>query len=222
MEVGGDYFDFIPLPRQRLAILLGDVAGKGVAAALITVKFSVEARGCLLNEPDPCVAVSKLNDLMCRAALTDRFVTLIAVVLDPCAHRLLLVNAGHPSPMLARFATGSVEKAAPPSVAGLPIGVEEGHVYGCRTMDLHPGDRLVLFSDGVTDAMDTRDRPFGAKGVQAILADSNCNSRKTGERLVEAVQRHAAKCSQYDDITLVCFGRDVAVPGERGASPEFS
>jgi serine phosphatase RsbU (regulator of sigma subunit)/pSer/pThr/pTyr-binding forkhead associated (FHA) protein len=207
MEVGGDYYDFISLPGHRLGILLGDVAGKGVAAALITVKFSVEARSCLLNEKDPARAVGKLNELMCRAALTDRFVTLIAAVLDPATHSVVLVNAGHPSPLLSRFATGVVEKAAPPVVAGMPIGVDENHVYNSRKIDLQAGDRLLFFSDGVTDAMDAHDRAFGAKGAQRILEGPYCTPRKTGDLLVQAVKRHTAQCSQYDDITLVSFGR---------------
>ena len=106
--IGGDNYDFIQLPGQRLAILLGDVAGKGVAAALVMAKFSVEARVCLETEPDLAAALQKLNTLMVRAALVDRFVTLAAVLLDPATHTATLVNAGHPSPLLypARFGSG--------------------------------------------------------------------------------------------------------------------
>jgi serine phosphatase RsbU (regulator of sigma subunit) len=89
-EVGGDYYDFIPLAGRRLAVLLGDVSGKGVAAALVMVKFSVEARVCLQTEPDAAAAVGKLNGLMTRAAMPDQFVTLAAAVLDPAAHTVTL------------------------------------------------------------------------------------------------------------------------------------
>src|SRR5947209_1601882 len=82
-EVGGDYYDFIPLPRQRLAVLLGDVAGKGVVAALLMAKLSADARSCMLTEPDPAAAVTKLNSLMTQSGIADRFVTLVAAVLDP-------------------------------------------------------------------------------------------------------------------------------------------
>ncbi len=206
-EIGGDYYDFLPLPGQRLAVLLGDVAGKGMPAALIMAKFSVEARVCLDSEADLAAAVRKLNVLMKRVAVSDRFVTLAAVVLDPATHTATLVNAGHPSPLLARHATGKVEEAAPVEVAGPPIGVVEGYPYASCEVQLLPGDGLVLFSDGVTEAMDVQGRPFRTKGVHAILESEKFSPYETGERLIRAVKQHASGCSQNDDITLVCFGR---------------
>jgi len=215
-EIGGDYYDFIPLPKQRLAVLLGDVAGKGVAAALVMVKFSVEARVCLERETDLAIAVSKLNTLMLRAALADRFVTLAAMVLDPAAHTVTLVNAGHPSPLLTRHTTSAVEEAAPAAVAGPPIGIEDGYRYGSCQIQLLPGDGLFLFSDGVTDAMNAQGRPFGTKGVCAVLKSEKGSRRETGERLIQAVKRHASGCSQNDDIALVCIGRScVTLPSRR-------
>jgi phosphoserine phosphatase RsbU/P len=206
-EIGGDYYDFIPLPGRRLAILLGDVAGKSVAAALVMVKFSVETRVCLEREPDLATAVSKLNALMHRAALADRFVTLAAAVLDPATHTVTLVNAGHPSPLLTRRATSAVEEAGAAGLAGKPIGVEAGYPYRSCEVQLLPGDGLVLFSDGITDAMDAQGQRFKTRSVHAVPASGATSPRATGERLIQAVKRHAAGCSQNDDITLVCFGR---------------
>ncbi len=211
LEVGGDYYDFVPLPQQRLAILLGDVAGKGVAAALVMVKFSVEARACLLSEPGlPATlgqAVSKLNAIMKPSLLAERFVTLVAVVLDPGTHVVTLVNAGHPSPLLSRRATGAVEEAAPAKVSGLPIGILDACDYESCQIKLGPGDGLVLFSDGVTEAMDAQDHLFRAKRAHAILGAEPFAARATGERLIQAVKQHASGPSQQDDVTLVCFGR---------------
>src|SRR3954468_1935630 len=99
-EVGGDYYDFMMLPQQRVAILLGDVAGKGVVAALLMAKLSANAKFCMLTEPDPATAVTRLNALMIHSGLGDRFVTLVAAVLDPEKHTVTLVNAGHPSPLI--------------------------------------------------------------------------------------------------------------------------
>jgi serine phosphatase RsbU (regulator of sigma subunit) len=207
LEIGGDYYDFIPLPGQRLAVLLGDVAGKGVAAALVMVKFSVEARVGLQSEPDAAAAVGKLSTLMFRAAVADRFVTLVAAVLDPATHTVTLVNAGHPSPLHCRHADGAVEDATPLKVAGPPIGVEENHWYGCCQVQFQPGDRLLLFSDGVTEAMDAQEHQFGTNGVRAVVAGGPCSPRETVERLVRAVKRHASGSGQNDDISVVCFGR---------------
>ena len=206
-EIGGDYYDFILLPDGRLAVLLGDVAGKGVAAALVMVKFSVEARACVVHELEPAVAVGKLNTLINLTAMEDQYVTLIALVLDPLAHTATLVNAGHPSPLLARHLTRAVEEAAPKAVAGPPIGVFDGQAYGSCQVELQPGDRLLLFSDGVTEAMDAQGRQFGAKGIEAFLKGELWSPRETGRRLLQAVKDHAAGLRPNDDVTLVCIGR---------------
>jgi serine phosphatase RsbU (regulator of sigma subunit)/pSer/pThr/pTyr-binding forkhead associated (FHA) protein len=206
-EVGGDYYDFVPLPGQRWAVLLGDVAGKGVAAALVMVKFSVEARGCLLSEPDPEVAVRNLNVVMSRSALMDRFVTLVLVILDPATHTATLLNAGHPLPLLIRHATGSVGEAGSGEARVLPIGIDVRSEYRSCQVQLQPGDRLVLFSDGITEAMDGNGRLFGKKRAMAAIEGATYSVRETGEHLLGAVKQYAAGCSQNDDITLVCFGR---------------
>jgi serine phosphatase RsbU (regulator of sigma subunit) len=204
-EVGGDYYDFLPLPGGRWAVLLGDVAGKGVAAALVMAKFGVEARVCLESEADPTVAVNRLNALMARGGVPEKFVTLAAVVLDPSAHRAVVVDAGHPSPLLLR-AGGTVEETTPEEAAGLPIGIDGGYQYESRTVALAPGDRLLLFSDGVSDSMDVGDRRFGTAAIRATVGVP-FRPQATGQLLLRAVQRHAAGCEQNDDITVVCFGR---------------
>ncbi len=206
LEVSGDYYDFVPLPGGRLGIMLGDVAGKGVAAALLMAKFSADARSCLLTNAVPAVAVTQLNTGMHQSGLTDRFVTLAAAVVDPATHSVTLVNAGHPSPMLRR-ASGELLEAAPKEVAGLPIGVLDGYEYGGCEIRLEPGDTLLIFSDGVPDAMDIREKAFGSSGIEAAIAGSGLTARALGERVVKAVKQHAAGRSQFDDITLVAFGR---------------
>jgi serine phosphatase RsbU (regulator of sigma subunit) len=207
-EIGGDYYDFIHLPQGRLAILLGDVAGKGVAGALVMVKFSVEVRVCLENEPNLASAMSKLNTIMLQSAVSDRFVTVVAVVLDPTTHTVTLVNAGHPPPFRFCQNTGAVSAAAGSAdVAGPPIGVS-AHNYGCAQVELQPGDTLVLFSDGVTDALNAQGQAFSQQRAQAVLeAGGALSPRERGERLVQSVKKHASGCPQNDDITLVCFGR---------------
>jgi len=99
-ELGGDYFDYIPLPGGRLAIVLADVSGKGVSASLLMAKLSSEARYCLVSEATPAAAVSRLNGIFCGSRWEDRFVTLVLTVLDPARHEVCLVNAGHMPPLL--------------------------------------------------------------------------------------------------------------------------
>jgi phosphoserine phosphatase RsbU/P len=208
-EVGGDYYDFIPLPRQRVAVLLGDVAGKGVAAALLMAKLSADARFCMLTEPDPAVAVTKLNALMTQSGFADRFVTLVAAILDAGSHTVTLVNAGHPSPLIYHRLTRTVGEATSLDVAGLPLGVEGGFTYGSCQVGLEPGDSILAFTDGVTEALDINNVQLQTKGIHAAVQGKAYSPRALGERVVNVVKQFAAGRSQHDDIALVGFGRTV-------------
>jgi sigma-B regulation protein RsbU (phosphoserine phosphatase) len=110
-----------------------------------------------------------------------------------------------------------VEDAAPAALAGLPLGIFEGHDYAPCQVELRPGDGLVLFSDGVTEARDAQGRPFGVKGCRAVVAGGGFCPREVGERLVGAVKRHSAGGSQQDDITVVCVGRVAPAAGDPAA-----
>ena len=187
-------------------MLLGDVAGKGVPAALIMVRFSVEVRAALLTEPDPAAAFGRVNSALQQLRQMDRFVTLMGVILDPAVHTVTLVNAGHPPPLLLRPGKVPVE-AAPRASGGPAIGLFENASYTCCSQRLEPGDCIVLFSDGVTDAMSMSGRQFGRKGVEAAVRGCRTLPATVGQTLLDAINRHAANCSQSDDITLLCFGR---------------
>ncbi len=209
--VGGDYYDFVPLPApsQRLAILLGDVAGKGVPAALLMAKLSSDARFCALSEPDPFAkAISALNDLLYQhTSQMDRFVTLATALLDYHAHEVTVVNAGHPAPLLIRRGAARPEQASSKEVIGLPLGVLEGYRYQSYQVPLRPGDAMVMFSDGVTEAMDKQNNQLHLKAIYTALQEGARSPKALGERIVKLVQQHAAGRPQHDDITLVCFGR---------------
>jgi serine phosphatase RsbU (regulator of sigma subunit) len=209
LEVGGDYYGFIPLPGGRLAMTLGDVAGKGVPAALLMAKLSSDARFSLLTESDPARAISKLNDLLCEfTGQMDRFVTLILAVLDPAAHMATLVSAGHPPPLLVRKSKPGSEDAMPPRSAGIPLGITEGFPYESCQVALQPGDSLLLFTDGVPDAHDRVNNLFGGKGIEAALRGAaGSGPGQLVESLFRAVQAHASGRNPHDDVTLIGFGR---------------
>ncbi|HEV3262258.1 MAG TPA: SpoIIE family protein phosphatase [Gemmataceae bacterium] len=206
-EIGGDYYDFIPLPRQRVAVMLGDVAGKGVAAALLMAKLSADARFCMMTEPDPAAAVTKLNSLMNQSGISDQFVTLTAAILDPGSHTVTLVNAGHPSPLIYHRATRAVAEAISNEVTGLPIGVHDGVEYDSCQVSLEPGDCILAFTDGVTEAMDVNNVQLRTKGVYAAVQGQASSPRALVNRVVEVVKQFASGRSQHDDIALVGFGR---------------
>jgi serine phosphatase RsbU (regulator of sigma subunit) len=208
-EVGGDYYDFIVLPQHRLAILLGDVAGKGVAAALLMAKLSADARFCIMTEASPAAAATRLNSLMIHSGISDRFVSLLAAILDPTTHTVTLANAGHPSPLVYRRATCTVEEVTNTEATGLPIGIVDGFVYTSCQVSLQPGDCLLAFTDGVTEAMDVNNVQFQAQGICAAVQGAAYSPRALGERVVKVVKEFAAGGVQHDDIALVGFGRTV-------------
>src|SRR5262249_38754360 len=123
LEVGGDYYGFVPLVHGGLAIAVGDVAGKGIPAALLMAKLSSDTRSCLRTEDSAAQAVRTLNNLLSpHPSPLDRFVTLAACVLDPKTHTVTLVSAGHPPPMLYHKGDGTLTDSMPRSVPGLPLG----------------------------------------------------------------------------------------------------
>ena len=206
-EVGGDYYDFVPLPRQRLAVLLGDVAGKGVVAALLMAKLSADARVCMLTEPDLAVGVTKLNALICQSAFADRFVTLVAAILDPVTHTVTLVNAGHPPPLIYHRATCTVGETISNEAVGLPLGVQAGFEYASCQISLKHDDSILAFTDGVIEALDVNNVELKTKGVHAAVQGDVYSPRALGERVVKVVQQFATGRRQHDDIALVGFGR---------------
>jgi len=207
-EVGGDYYDFIPLPDKRMAVLLGDVAGKGVMAALLMAKLSADARYSILTEPDLASAVSNLNHLLSQSGFADRFVTLVAAVLDPQTHVVTIVNAGHPSPLLYQRATCSVTDALPTEAAGVPLGVVDHFKYSSRTIALAPGDSIMAFTDGVTDSTDMKGEQLEAAGIYDAVRGKVLSTTALGQALTNVVKQFSAGRSQHDDIALVGFGRN--------------
>jgi phosphoserine phosphatase RsbU/P len=206
-EVGGDYYDFILLPQQRVAVLVGDVAGKGVAAALLMAKLCVDARSCILTERDPAAAFTKLNSLVSESGIADQFVTLVAAVLDPASHTVTLVNAGHPPPLIYHHAARTVEEAISNDLVGVPLGVVDGFEYASCQLSLQPGDSILAFTDGVTDTTDVRGVQLETAGLYAAVQGQTYSPRALVEQVVRVVKQFSAGRGQHDDIALVGFGR---------------
>lgn len=207
-DVGGDYYDFIPLPGQRLGIMVGDVAGKGISAALLMARVSGEMRYCALAEPTLSGMVTLLNVQLQDAGELDRFVTLGAGVLDPARHEVTFANAGHLPPLIYRHATGAFEPGISNDLTGLPLGIEVGKKpYRCSTITLEPGDCVIMMSDGTPDALSKDGRRFHMTGAIAAFRAGAMTPRAMVDRLIAAVHHHAAGTKPFDDLTVVAFGR---------------
>jgi len=174
---------------------------------LLMAKLSADARFCILTELDPAVAVTKLNALINQSGIADRFVTLVLAILDPASHTVRLVNAGHPAPLLYHRATRTVGEATNNDAAGLPLGVLDGFEYTSCQIELEPGDSILAFTDGVTEATDVQDVQLQTKGLYAAVQGEDYSTRELGEQVVKVVKQFAAGRSQFDDIALVGFGR---------------
>jgi serine phosphatase RsbU (regulator of sigma subunit) len=190
-------------------VALGDVAGKSVPAAILMAKLSSDVRTCLLNEPEPAPAISALNGTIYRnLRQTDRWVTLAVAVLDTADWSVVLVNAGHCTPLLYRYSANALQEAIPNSASGVPLGVSEAPDYGSWRIVLDPGDSLLMFTDGVPDALNAKEQPFKTQGIYASLNQGGPFTAETlGQRIVKGVEAHASGHRQYDDITLLSFGR---------------
>lgn len=206
-QVGGDYFGYVALPNGKFAVMVGDVAGKGVPAALLMAKASSDSKVALLTNPDSFgKAMGYLNNAICDTNLDDKFITMVLAVIDPSNHRLTMVNAGHMSPMIRRQ-SGEVVEPAEDNITGLPIGIIEDFDYAEVTVDLEPGDAVVLYSDGINEAMNATEDQFTIERLRTLVGELNLPARELGPTLLDHVRKHVNGAKQNDDMTLVVFTR---------------
>ena len=206
-QVGGDYYDFVPLPGDRMAIAIGDVSGKGVAAALMMAKFSGDTRTCMLTETGTAPAATRLNSLLCAAGIEDKFITLGLCVLDASTRKLTLTSAGH-TPVIVRHADGQAEEVGQ-DVSGLPLGIMEDSEYQQTEIQLREGDVVVIYSDGCTDARSPSEELYDSQSNHRLIkrvAQTSGGPAAVGKAILQDLREFSAGHSQADDITLVCLG----------------
>ncbi|HVT27164.1 MAG TPA: SpoIIE family protein phosphatase [Lacipirellulaceae bacterium] len=205
-QVGGDYYDYVPLPGGRHAVVVGDVAGKGVPAALLMARLSADVRFSLASEEDPAKAIQQINEGFAHQDWQDRFVTMIAAVLNPKTGNLTMVNAGHMAPFLRRR-DGSVAEVGE-DAAGLPLGVAPGYEYEPYSYQLEPGEIVTIFTDGFSEAMNGERELYGLERLKHQLGSPLQNVRQFGQHILDDVHEFVNGHDQSDDMCLVCFGRE--------------
>jgi serine phosphatase RsbU (regulator of sigma subunit) len=203
--LGGDYYDYIPLPDGRLVFALGDVSGKGVSAALLMAKLSAEVRSGLIIEKTFKGAVERVNRLFCEPRWDNRFITFFFGVLNPETHEIVFHNAGHVPPMLVT--NGTVEILGEENIS-LPLGIMDDSEYPETRFTIEKGQKLLIISDGITDAMNSQGKYFTSAGVLNFLRESTTESVvEFGKNLISAVHSFAGREPQFDDQTLIVLGR---------------
>jgi sigma-B regulation protein RsbU (phosphoserine phosphatase) len=194
LEAGGDWFDYISFDDGKVGIVLADVSGKGMGAALLMSSTRSILRLVALNDVSPDVVLKKVNELLIKDFPTARFVTMIYAVLDPINKTITMANAGHLYPIHKN----SDDIKLLESKSGLPLGITHSN-YDVIKLELHSGDKLVFYTDGVTEAMDRSNEEFGInKLLDAVKKES-----LTVNDVVHSIEEFAAGTAQSDDITVV-------------------
>jgi phosphoserine phosphatase RsbU/P len=204
-QVGGDYYDYRELRGSRLAMLLGDVSGKGIPAALLMAKASAEFSVFLSGELSPVEVVSTVNRRFVQRSADIAFMTMVLVVLDWSTHRLQLVNAGHLRPLLRRADGQVVEIGAAES--SLPLGIRPDVEYRQTECELAPGETLLLITDGVIDAQDRDGKLYGLPRLVELYSQAQGSAPEIGQLILNDTGRFVGDNDQFDDTCLMCIHR---------------
>jgi len=203
-HIGGDYFDYIELPDGRIAIVVADVVGHGVAAAMFMAKLSAETRFNLASEHDVARAIERLNDSMSRLQV-ERFITFLVLVIDPKSEKVTIVNAGHMAPVVRKASDGSISEPGEEE-SGLPIAIADGMDYESVEFTMDAGDLAVMYTDGINEAMDAEDVEFGMERVRKLTSTGG-DAEQVKDRIVKAVSEHVGDAPPFDDMCIVVIER---------------
>jgi sigma-B regulation protein RsbU (phosphoserine phosphatase) len=205
--VGGDFYDVLPLrddPEGRVIITIGDVAGKGSPAALLMALLLAVLRTLVDEKLEARALMARLNTQICRHSPSSRFITLFYGVYTPSTGALTYVNAGQNPPLLKR-ADGSIERLGG---TGIALGMFEGSTYDAVDTTVAPGDLLVLYSDGITEAEDPSGQPLEEAGLERVLAAHSGESPAAlAPAILAAVESHARASRFGDDLTVLILKR---------------
>lgn len=200
-EVGGDYLDYFKLSDDTIGLYVGDVSGKGLPAALYAALAVGTLRGIHKTGMDPGRVLSLLNQRLLLRGIPGRHSAIQYALFDPSSARIRIVSAGMPGPLLLRGQDSRLLQ-----IAGLPPGLFSAADYDELSVQLEPGDSLLFFTDGLTDARNPREQDFGIEGIQDV-----CH-RHAGEspldllgHLFSAIQDFTTSCKQWDDMTAAYF-----------------
>ncbi len=206
-EVGGDFYDVIPLADGQIAFVIGDVTDKGVPAALVMAATRSVLRAFAQRLVDPGAVLEQVNDHLCPEMPEKMFVTCFYGVLEPATGRFRYANAGHDVPYV-KTADGSVELRA----RGMPLGLMPGMAYEEKEMMLDPGDSVLLHSDGIVEAHNPEGEMYGFPRLKAAVARYPGGAAVIDRVLADVHSHTGTDAEQEDDITMVTLRRSAAAP----------
>ena len=202
-SVGGDLFDFIEIDSDRLGVVIGDVSGKGIPAALYMARLISDVRYYCHIEKQSADLMRTINSILLERSHQGMFVTLIYMVLDRQSGKLTITNAGHLPPLWYQKDVNSC--LAIDHSAGIPLGILPQAAFTEQVIQLQAGDLILLYTDGVTEAKNNRGKMFSLHRLEEIFTNPWQHPRNLIEETVKQVRKFSRNISQHDDITLVAI-----------------
>lgn len=208
-QVAGDYYDFIDLGERQVGLVIADVSDKGMPAALFMALTRSLVRASMDQARSPAEGIGRANRLICADSTSGMFVTLFYAALDPAESSITYVNAGHNPPLLyKRSASAGEDHLSHLGRTGMALGVMDEVSYEQQTLRLDRGDFLVLYTDGVTDALDVEGNAFDIQNLErVILAQRDGSAADIAVALEKAIEEFIGTGAPYDDITILVAGR---------------
>lgn len=204
LGVSGDFYDFLTFTPERTGIVVGDVSGKGVSAALYAARVSSELRFIAASQTEPAAILNQLNARFSDAGPDGMFVTMLLAVVDLRTGRIAIANAGHPAPII-RSGYGQVEELG--GTGQPPIGVIGGIEFAQYERAMGARDVVAFFTDGVSEALDRQRALFGEEGLARVMAEADGTAEGTRRAAMQALNAHVEGVGFSDDVTLLCVGR---------------
>lgn len=198
-EVGGDYYDVIPLSEQKFAFCFGDVSGKGIPAGLLMSNIQATMRSLMLSPDDPALIVKRANTLLHATTTSEKYITFFLAILDIDKDNLTYCNAGHDNPI--HITNSKCEELLS---GGIPLGFLPDYDYSASCTTLSSNDIIIIYTDGVTEAMNSNDEEFGMENFRDIISKNmTANASILLDKVLDAINEHTKGAPQMDDITLV-------------------
>ncbi len=207
LEIGGDFYNFFPLPNDRLGIVLGDVSGKGISASLFMARLTSDLQYYALVCQTPSQLLEQVNEMLCARAKRGMFVTLVYILLDLPKRQIQFSNGGHLSPIYTD--ENGTRLLGSDATKGLPLGIIPGISYEQETFNLKEGSCLTIYTDGITEAKNGSGKLFGMERLLLEIQKQPENPDILIRNIAAAVDRHTLGQGKSDDLTLLSIGVDM-------------
>jgi len=204
-EVAGDFYDFIPFPDGKIGLVIADVTDKGMPAALFMALTRSVIRATAYENPSPSVGITRANQLICAQSDQGLYVTLFFGLLDPITGEMTYVNSGHNPPLICDTSQNEFTNL---QTTGIPLGIDDGVAYGQQVVQIQPGDFVLLYTDGVTEAFAPQGQEFGVNRLQkVVLALRDASPGEMISGVLQSMNDFTRNTNPSDDITMVVAKR---------------